>query len=235
MTIATPEKPAYPAVRQPMSYAAYLQQASETRIMEWVNGEVISYKPPSLRHQMLSRFLFSLLDAFVKASRLGEVLYAPFEVRLSPTGPSREPDIFFVRNAGLGTLTDERFEGAPDLVVEIVSPSSVREDRVRKFSEYERAGVAEYWLIDPRPRQETAEFFQLAETGIYQPAEIDADGVYHARVLPNFWLNVDWLWQDPLPDYQLALAEMMLANPNLPAELRRVYAALRDFLDTREP
>jgi Uma2 family endonuclease len=161
---------------------------------------------------------------------LGKIISAPFEVKLWPDGPSREPDLLFVSNDNLERLGEKRFDGGPDLVVEIVSAGSVREDKVRKFDEYEQAGVSEYWIIDPRQRQETAEFFQRDESGIYQPIEVDEVGVYQSYTLPGFWLNVDWLWMDPLPNHQLKLAEIVKDNTAVPEQLRQLYAGLYDFL-----
>jgi Uma2 family endonuclease len=154
---------------------------------------------------------------------LGEVIYAPFEVKLSPEGPSREPDILFVGRENLGRLRIERLEGPPDLVVEVVSQSSVREDKVRKFAEYEAAGVREYWLCDPRERQKTAEFFQLSENGIYVPAELDANGIYRSQVLPGLFLDEAWLWQDPLPNTQALLTGILREMPDLAPEIRRSF------------
>lgn len=223
ITVETPERIA-------CSYEEYRRRASETHIAEWVDGEMITYMPPLLKHQEISWFLFNLLSTFVTALKLGKAGAAPFEVKLWPDGPAREPDLFFVSNANLERLGEKRFDGAPDLVVEIVSAGSVREDKVRKFDEYEQAGVAEYWLIDPRPRQETAEFFQRSEDGIYHPADIGSDGVYQSRVLPHFWLNVDWLWQEPLPNHQLKMAEILKENTAVPAPLRRLYTEMYDYL-----
>jgi Uma2 family endonuclease len=216
--------------RTPSSYDEYRRQASETRITEWVDEEMITYMPPLLRHQELSGFLFNLLSTFVAALNLGKIISAPFEVKLWPDGPSREPDLLFVSNDNLERLGEKRFDGGPDLVVEIVSAGSVREDKVRKFDEYEQAGVSEYWIIDPRQRQETAEFFQRDESGIYQPIEVDEVGVYQSYTLPGFWLNVDWLWMDPLPNHQLKLAEIVKDNTAVPEQLRQLYAGLYDFL-----
>lgn len=230
MTIA-PEKTILEGPeRTQSSYDEYRRRASETRITEWVDGEMITYMPPFLRHQIISLFLLRLIDEYVKINQLGTVIYAPFEVKLWPDGPSREPDLLFVSNDNLRRLGEKRFDGGPDLVVEIVSVSSVREDKVRKFEEYEQGGVSEYWIIDPRMRFETAEFFQLDESGIYQPSEVDEDGVYHSYTLPGFWLNVDWLWMDPLPNHQLKLAEIVKDNSAVPEELRRIYTSLYDFL-----
>lgn len=216
--------------RRQVSYEEYLQLAPETRIAEWVNGEIITYMPPTLRHQELTWFLFHLLSGFVRLLDLGVVGTAPFGVRLWPGGPAREPDVFYVSKDKLPQLTNKQFEGGPDLVIEIVSLGSVREDKVDKLIEYERAGVGEYWLLDPRPRQKTAEFLRLDESGTYQPVEVGEDGRYESAALPGFWVNVDWLWQDPLPNYQRLVAQMMAENEMLSPELRQLYRNLADSL-----
>jgi Uma2 family endonuclease len=180
---------------------------------------MIEYMPPLPRHQELTWFLFRLLSGFVEALDLGWVGAGPLEFKLWPGGPSREPDVFYVSQARRGLLGARRFEGGPDIAIEVISTSSVREDRVRKFTEYERAGVAEYWLIDPRPYQTTAEFYRRDETGLFQPVEPDAAGRYHAAALPNFWLDVGWLRQEPLPSYRLALLEIFRAGDAFPPDL----------------
>jgi Uma2 family endonuclease len=209
-----------------VSYEEYLRLAQETHIAEWVNGEFISYMPPTLKHQEITWFLFHLLSGFVQLLGLGTVGSAPFEIKLWVDGPSREPDIFFIGNDKLSGLSERRFDGAPDLVVEVVSPSSVREDKARKFAEYEDAHVNEYWLLDPRPRQRTADFFQLDQTGIYQAVSVAEDGRYNSLTLPGFSLNVDWLWQDPLPNYQRLLAQIMAEQESISPELRQLYRQL---------
>lgn len=224
-------KPSADAIeRVRVSYEEYLARASETRIAEWVDGEMITHMPPLVQHQNIGGFLFYLLSTASTAMKLGKVILAPCEVKLWSDGPAREPDIFFISNEKLNQLGRKRFEGAPDLVVEIVSSSSVREDKVRKFGEYERAGVSEYWIIDPRPHHETADFFQRDELGIYQPVEADAEGVYRSRIIPHFWLDVEWLWQQPLPDKQLAAAEVLKDNPALAPQLRELYTGLYNYL-----
>ncbi len=216
--------------RLKMSYEEYLETASETRIMEWVNGEGIIYMPPIYQHQEIIRFLSGLLSAFVQFFDLGTVILAPFEVKLWPGGPSREPDLIFIAQKNLSGLTDKRFAGSPDLLVEIISPGSVTEDRVRKFTEYEQAGVWEYWVIDPRPRQQQADFYVLGEDRVYHPAPLDENGLYFSTALPNFWLNIEWLRQERLPNPQLALAEVMVSLDTLPAEAKATFQALHKLL-----
>lgn len=219
--------------RLKMSYEEYLKFAGDSQIVEWVGGEVIVYMPPIDIHQNLSRFLTILLDLYAEFFDLGILRYAPFEVKLWPDGPSREPDILFVANENLANLTEKRFEGGPDLVIEIVSPGSVSEDRVRKFTEYEKAGVREYWIFDPRPHQQQVDFYILGENDFFQAAPLTDDGLYQSTVLPDFWFNIAWLWQEPLPNPQLALAEIMLSMETLPAEVKSAYQALYKILRER--
>jgi Uma2 family endonuclease len=91
-------------------------------------------------------------------------------------------------------------------VVEIFSPESIGRDRGDKFYEYERAGIPEYWVIDPET--ERAEFWQLDAQDKYQLVPADAAGAYHSRALPGFWLRVAWLWQQPLPSVDDVLLEV---------------------------
>ena len=118
----------------------------------------------------------------------------------------REPDLLFVAAANLDRLGDNYLEGPADLVVEIVSPDSIGLDRGDKFAEYEKAGIPEYWLIDPL--REQAEFY-LLDRSHYRLADT-RDGRFHSAVLPSFSLQIAWLWQEPLPNTLDALREMKL-------------------------
>jgi Uma2 family endonuclease len=216
--------------RRKMSYEDYLEFAGDSQIVEWVEEEVICYMPPTIIHQDLSGFLFYLLRSYVQFFKLGSVQYAPFEVKLWPGGPSREPDILFVATENLSKLDEKRFTGGPDLLIEIISPSSASEDRGRKFTQYEQAGVREYWLVDPRPRQQQADFYLLGSDGRYQAAPLSPEGRYYSLVLPDFWLNIEWLWQNPLPNPQRAFAEIMVSCESLPDEAKTIYQALLTYL-----
>ncbi|MDX1520631.1 MAG: Uma2 family endonuclease [Anaerolineae bacterium] len=220
--------------RVKMSYADYLEAAGDSQIVEWVEGETINYRPPTNTHQNISRLIFLLLDSFIQFFKLGVIIYAPFEVKLWPDGPAREPDILFISNENLPNLGKKRLNGGPDLIIEIISPGSVTEDRVRKFSEYERAGVKEYWIIDPRPHQQQADFYRLGDDGEYHDVSVEADGRFYSQVLPNFWLSVAWLWQEPLLNPQLGFAEIMLSIDDLSDEIKDAYQALYNVLNAQE-
>jgi Uma2 family endonuclease len=219
--------------RQKMSYTDYLESASETRIVEWTKGEMISYMPPIPEHQDIALFMAKLLSEYVDFLKLGTVMVAPLEVNLWPNGPSREPDVIFLSKNKFHQIKDKNIEGAPNLLIEIISPTSVRTDRVDKMTEYEQAGVAEYWIIDPRPRQQQADFYTLGANGLYQPAPIEPSGRYYSTVLPDFWLNIDWLWQRPLPMTQLCFIEIILTHPTLSPEMKAAYQTLYELLTRR--
>ena len=119
---------------------------------EYIDGEIIMAPTPTVRHQRTLVNIFVPLHAFVTEKALGKVFPAPLDVVL-PTGEVVQPDIFF-----LGTKQAERVSAAnkveevPPFLVEILSPSSVKHDTVRKRELYEKNGVREYWIVDMKER-----------------------------------------------------------------------------------
>lgn len=180
-----------------MSFVEFLEWGDRPFFAEWEDGKVLVMSPAFQAHQELSSWLETVLRLFVRTQKLGQVFRAPFTVLLLQTQQGREPDILFVRRENLERVHDTYVEGPPDVVVEIVSPESVSRDRGRKFVEYEAEGVPEYWLLDPMRKQ--AEFYRLGPEGHYR-LDISPDGTFHSRAIDGFWLQADWLWQEPLPD-----------------------------------
>jgi Uma2 family endonuclease len=204
---ASPKQFARPSA-VPMSYEEYLALPDEVHtagLVEWAHNEAIFHMPPNINHQDLTTFLSTLLRFYVDLFKLGRLFASPVEVKL-PSGQAREPDVVFVANENLGQVTPQRIAGAPNLIVEIVSPESAGRDFDTKFDEYQDAGVQEYWLIDPRPRRKQALFYRLNPDGLFKLANLD-DGIYRSSVLPKFWLRTDWLWQTP--QALLALSEII--------------------------
>jgi Uma2 family endonuclease len=214
--IASPEA----EQRLAMTYEEFLAWADEDVHAEWVDGEVIVFMPASDRHQVVAAFFHTLVFLFVRAFNLGEVRIAPFEMRAKPGGPAREPEVLFVAAEHRERLTAQRLVGPADLVVEVVSPDSINRDRVEKFYEYQEVGIPEYLILDPRPGKERVDYYRLAEDGKYLAILPDAEGRYHSTVIPGFWFDPAWFWQDPIPDPLLLLVEIA------PDALQAAFAAL---------
>lgn len=164
---------------------------------EWVNGVVYKMSPASVTHQMLQQFLSDFIRVYLRQTIGGKVIIAPVVMRLDAIRSRREPDLMVILNDSLSRLQETYLEGPADIVIEIVSPSNESVDRVSKKSEYERGGVKEYWLFDPRHRETT--FYHLDEAGKYVQIK-PQNGVYTTPLLPKFKLDTDLLWQFPLPD-----------------------------------
>ncbi|MFQ5854975.1 MAG: Uma2 family endonuclease [Anaerolineae bacterium] len=219
------ETPPEEGRRLRMTYEEFLAWADEDVHAEWVDGEVIVHMPPKTIHQDIATFLVALLRFFAQFFQLGKVLTAPYEMKVDPPdGPAREPDILFVATENLARLTENKLEGPADLIVEIISDDSVSRDRSRKFYEYQAAGVREYWIIDPRQGTERADFWVLDEDGRYRPVPVGDDGIYRSTVIPGFWLRVDWLRAEELPDPLLTLAEIANFPPHVVEALREMAA-----------
>jgi len=173
---------------------------------EWVDGEIVEMAPASAAHQRLGGFLHAFLRRFIEHHGLGEIFYAPFQMRLPSRPSGREPDLLFVDASHADRVKDTFLDGPADLVVEIVSPESEVRDRREKFLEYQEAGIPEYWLLDA-PRC-AAHFYVLGRDGLYHEVPIGADGIYTSTVLPRLRLRVNWLWRTPLPTLNEALADL---------------------------
>ena len=175
---------------------------------EWIDGEVVEFMSASDKQQDLSDFLISVLRVFIEENDLGIIRTAPMTIKLNDRG--REPDLFFIAKNRLENLKKNYFDGAPDLIIEIISPESRGRDRGDKFYEYETAGVQEYWIIDYE--REKVEFYNLDKDGYFQMAYADENNIFHSKVLPNLLLNVSWLWQEKLPNLLQVLKEWNLVK-----------------------
>ena len=194
--------------RKRISYEEFLEWCEEDTWAEWVDGRVVMVSPAATKHRLITGLLLQIMNIYAETRNLGQVLSAPFLMRLPDVPSGREPDLLFVAHAHLDRLKETYLDGPADLIVEIVSPESRARDRGEKFYEYEAAGVGEYWLIDPDRQQ--AEFYRLGADGRYRLFTADAEGIYRSEVLPGLWLRVEWLWQESLPKVLDVLREMEL-------------------------
>jgi len=142
--------------------------------VEIIDGEPILMAPPVVRHQRISGALFAQLYNYLEGKTC-EVFSAPFAVRLFEEDGDAPEDVDTVVEPDLsvicdpGKLDDYGCKGAPDLVMEILSPSTQRHDRITKFNLYQRAGVREYWIVDPM--SQTVQVFLRNGVGFLCPYE----------------------------------------------------------------
>ncbi|MEM1044077.1 MAG: Uma2 family endonuclease [Bacteroidota bacterium] len=179
-------------------YEEYRTRFSNGEKGNLIHGRAILEMSSNYGHEQLFRLLYFVLTGYASAKDLGEVLGSRTLVKIDEQS-GFEPDVLFIRNDRLSILTEQDVQGAPDLAVEIVSPSSRKDDRGPKFDGYERLGVPEYWLIDPERRE--ADFFRLEDTDSgprYRAAPLSG-GVFESAAVPGFRLDPQLLFQDPLP------------------------------------
>jgi Uma2 family endonuclease len=198
-----------PGTRVPITYEDFWAlDTPDGPKVEWVDGEAIVHMAVLTRHARQSGFSFNLLSGFARIFDLGEVFSDQLAMDI-PSRPSvRLPDILFVSREHAALLKREGLFGAADILMEFVSEDSVARDYREKYLEYQRAGVAEYVIVDSRDGKHRFEFYRLNASGSYERVEPDAAGRYHSAVLPGFWIDPRWFWQEPLPIVEDLLFEI---------------------------
>lgn len=160
--------------RRRWTYAEFARLPSEGSTRhEVIAGELVVTPGPSTRHQRVVARLIHRLVGFTEANHLGEVFPGPVDV-LFAEGDYVEPDIAFVGNDRSDRVTERGIEGAPDLIVEVVSPATAARDRGFKLDRYRHFGVPEYWVVDPDA--ETIEVWDL-EGNAARPTSFGGDAV----------------------------------------------------------
>lgn len=169
-------------------YIASPQSAHKSDLIE---GVFVMASPASFVHSELQAFLLTTLRNFANQRNLGAVHGENAAYRLNEDNVY-QPDVSFLANERMYLACEVYVEGAPDLVVEVLSPSSRRYDLVEKRINYARFGVREYWVVDPVER--TAAVYELVQ-GEWLPVHAE-EGVLRSRVLDGFWLRVSWLFPE---------------------------------------
>lgn len=161
---------------------------------ELIDGEHHVTPAPKPKHQRVLGQIFGYLFVYLREHPLGRVYCAPLDVVFSECD-CVEPDLLYVsREREQRQMTEDNLEGAPDLVVEILSPSTKHIDRGAKHRLYERFGVPEYWIVDPE--REMVRVYRLDSEGLSLHAELSRrEGTsvpaLSTRLLPGFELSLD--------------------------------------------
>ena len=172
-----------------LSFEEFRQLPIDGKRYELVRGEVHVTPAPATRHQFTVQNLAGSLWPHVVKNCLGEVLTAPLDVRLSGD-TALQPDLIFVSDARAGIIQENWIAGAPDLVVEVLSPTTAAYDRATKLPIYAEAGVPEVWLIDSQAK--TVEVLKLQGRKYLVDATLAGDQVLASDLFPG--------WQLPLRD-----------------------------------
>ena len=170
------------------TYADYTAIPNDGKCYEVVKGVLYMSPAPTPGHQSISVRLVAFLFQFVEAVGSGRVFHAPTDVELAP-GDIVQPDVFVLLNANVGQIGEKRVFGGPDLVVEILSPSTMSDDLHGKRDAYERAQVPEYWIVNPGER--VVELFAL-ESGVYRSlGAFQGDEILPTRIVPDWTVKVE--------------------------------------------
>jgi Uma2 family endonuclease len=161
------------------------------RLVELSDGHIQVLAMPTKSHQRMVLFLYNALLAFVSPNRLGEILVAPYPVRLRER-KFREPDVLFMLASNVSRMREEYADGA-DLVVEVVSDEHRAHDLVLKRAEYEAAGIPEYWIVDYREQRITVLTLREGKYAVH--AEAGPGQSATSVLLPGFAVDVNAVFQ----------------------------------------
>jgi Uma2 family endonuclease len=177
-----------------LTYEDLRKMPDDGKRYELIDGEVFMTPAPRTRHQRTVGRLHVALVEFVRERDVGEVFLAPFDVVFGER-TAVQPDLLFIRKGRLSIVTEMNVQGAPDLVIEVLSPSNAAFDRETKLQVYARAGVPELWYVDPDVRS-------------IEVLELGADGRY---VLASRLAAIDSLTSTALPGLSLPVASLFPA------------------------
>lgn len=187
-------------IRKKLSYEEYLATPEINLRYEIIDGEMIMSPAPTFDHQWIMHNILDALRPFVKKRRLGAVVGAPCDIliRRAPLR-TRQPDVFYVSfersNKTISELREMAvLELAPDLAVEILSPSDRRGVLKAKLDDYIKIGVRECWVV--RPKAETVEVIRLSDEGAIPVNLFKATDTLRSEVLPGFKMKVSDIFSD---------------------------------------
>lgn len=187
----------------PITFEQYLDLFGEDDDYELIDGVAVERMSAQIDHELLFMWLARLFGDFVEQNRLGVVLGSRAAVRISDFR-GRLPDLLFVRSERMHIVQQKAIYGAPDLVLEIISPGERRSDIIQREADYRTVDVQEIWLIDrPRGRVRVV----CKQDDHYEEQEF-GEGEIESIVLPGLRLQVQWLLSDERPPVHEVLKEI---------------------------
>lgn len=178
-----------------LTYDDYLLIPDDGMRHELIDGEHYVTAAPNRKHQAIVGNLHWHLRSYLEGNHAGRVYLAPFDVVLS-VHDVVEPDLLYVSNARAPRVLDSHVQGAPDLVVEVVSPNTRRRDEVAKKRRYERTGVMEYWIVDPEIHVVDVFHLNGERYDIEVALRLAAGDVLMSKLLPGFAVPLAAVFRD---------------------------------------
>jgi Uma2 family endonuclease len=178
------------------TYSDYAQLPDDQRY-ELVEGDFLLAPAPNLRHQRILRELELAIGNYLRSHPVGEIFFSPCDVVLSEINVV-QPDLIFVSSERKGILTEANIQGSPDLVVEILSPSTGHRDRGIKQNLYAKYGIREYWIIDPEYKN--VEVLSWTETGYRIQAVVPKECMLKSSLFPDLSINLSEIFAGSEPN-----------------------------------
>ncbi len=177
---------------RPRTVQEYLTLPEGAPYFQFINGEVIDMPAPNILHQDIVLNIGSYLKDYLRHNPLGKVIIAPVDVHFSEKD-YYEPDVVFIARERLDIVTKKRIKGAPDLVVEVLSPNTGYYDLTHKKFVYEQEGVREYWLVYPEERR--VEVYINSANGFVLHSQAVKQGTLQSSVLSGFEMSIDAVFE----------------------------------------
>jgi len=177
-----------------LTYADYAALPDDGKRYELIDGELIMNPAPVPKHQFIVRNVLRALDRYFLERRNGTAVAAPIDVVLADEF-TVQPDVIAIRSERLSIIGERNIQGAPDLVVEVLSDGTRRRDEIEKRKVYERFGVDEYWIVDPE--LELVKIYRRSRGGFARVAEITTEtgGEITTPLLPDFALPISGVFE----------------------------------------
>ncbi len=188
---------------QLLTSSDFLDKLEPGSTADLIDGEVFMHSPVSIRHAQLLNFVDAVMRVYIDRHGLGTLFREVVAVKLSSRNVF-QPDLAFYSSKRSGQIQPTYVVGAPDFVVEVLSPMTAERDIGPKFAEYEQHGVREYWILDPETL--THRFYRRHDEVFVEYA--DGDERIDSSVIHGFFLLRDWLNPENLPRIDDALSHL---------------------------
>jgi Uma2 family endonuclease len=177
--------------RTVLGYADYVALPDDGKRYEILDGELFVTPAPTPQHQIISGNLVWILEGHVRSRGIGKVLAAPLDVIFADSSIA-QPDVVYLDNARMSLISPRGIEGAPNLLVEVLSPTTKRTDRHVKLALYARYDVPFYWIVDPAAR--ALEAYRREGTGYVLALTATGPKPCGPPPFPDLGLVVEALW-----------------------------------------